>query len=71
MFSRGGYCDRFSVQVSTDKLTWTTLTTRSTAYVGQWRSVAHTGSTRYVRFYFENPNRDAQVGQLAEVRIYT
>lgn len=70
-FSRGGSCDRFSIQVSTDKQTWRTLTTRSTAYVGQWRSVAHTGSTRYVRFYFENPNRDAQVGQLAEVRVYT
>ena len=70
-FSRGGYCDRFSVQVSTDKLTWTTLTTRSTAYVGQWRSIAYTGSARYVRFYFENPNRDRQVGQLAEVRVYT
>jgi hypothetical protein len=71
MFAKGGYCDRFSVQVSTDNKTWRTLTTRSTAYVGQWRSVAHTGSTRYVRFYFENPNRDRQVGQLAEIRVYT
>jgi hypothetical protein len=27
-------------------------------------------SARYVRFYFKNPNDDAVVGYLAEVKIY-
>ena len=72
MFTKGGCADRFSVQVSTDKQTWTTLTTRGTAYAGSWRSVANSaGQVRYVRFYFDNVNGDRQVGYLAEVRVYS
>jgi uncharacterized protein YkwD len=70
LFSQNGAADRFQVQISTDKRNWTTLTTRTTAKAGAWQSVKAKGKqVRYVRFYFENPNREQVIGYLAEVKI--
>lgn len=70
VFSKNGGADSYKVQVSTDKVNWTTITNRKGAYVGQWRSKSWTGKARYVRFYFENPNKDLVLGYLGEVRVY-
>jgi uncharacterized protein YkwD len=70
MFSQGGSADRFKVQVSTDKVNWRTLTTRTRANAGAWQSASWQGQTRYVRFYFENPNKDLVLGYLCEVKAY-
>ncbi len=69
-FSQNGSADSFKVEISSDKKSWTTLTTRTSAKAGTWQSSSVNKSARYVRFYFNNPNQDAVLGYLAEVKIY-
>jgi uncharacterized protein YkwD len=69
MFAQTGYADSFNIQVSTNRSTWTTLATKGNATAGQWQSLSTNTSARYVRFYFTNPNKDKQLGSLAEVKI--
>lgn len=70
-FSQVGFADQFKVQVSSDAVTWKTLATRgNAAAAGTWETLATTVSARYVRFNFSNPNKDATLGYLSEVRIF-
>jgi uncharacterized protein YkwD len=69
-FSRNGSADSYQIQISSDKSTWTTVATRRSSSAGAWQSVSIGRNARYVRFYFKNPNRDATLGYLAEVKIY-
>ncbi|MGI8475250.1 MAG: discoidin domain-containing protein [Thermomicrobiales bacterium] len=69
-FARTGPADSFRIQVSSDKSSWTTISTRSNGKGAAWESFAWKGQARYVRFYFDNPNKDTVLGYLGEVRIY-
>jgi hypothetical protein len=42
---------------------------KSNGSIYEWRSVAWRGTTRYIRFYFANPNDDRVLGYLSEVRV--
>lgn len=70
-FSKSGSADSYKIQVSDDKSTWTTVTTKSGPKSGVWQSLKLAKTARYVRFYFANPNRDRVLGYLAEVKIYS
>ena len=69
MFSREGAADRFAIDVSLDRETWSQVATKSNGAVNEWRSLSWKGRARYVRFYFSNPNDDSVLGYLSEVRI--
>lgn len=69
LWAESGWADHVRIQVSTDRSSWTTLATVGNAAAGSWQSLSYSGSARYVRFYFTNPNRDAKLGSLAEVRF--
>ncbi|MDQ3514625.1 MAG: S8 family serine peptidase [Chloroflexota bacterium] len=69
-FSATGYADRFTIQTSSDNLTWTTRATGGNAAAGTWQSASFTASARYVRFLFANPNRDTRLGYVSEVEVY-
>jgi len=69
-FKRTGFADRFTIDVSRDRTTWTTLATRRNSAAGVTKTLTTNAVGRYVRFRFTNPNRDAQVGFLAEVALY-
>jgi hypothetical protein len=69
-FSQIGSADQFKVQVSSNGSTWQTLATRgNAATAGAWEILATDVAARYVRFYFDNPNKDAKLGYLSEVQI--
>jgi len=69
LFAETGYADRFDVQMSLDGVTWQTVTTRENALAGEWQVAPVNGSTRFVRFLFQNPNGDPVLGGIAEVVI--
>jgi hypothetical protein len=69
VFAQTGYADSFTIQVSNDRATWTTLATKGNAAAGSWQTLTTSASARYVRFSFANPNKDKQLGSLAEVKI--
>ena len=70
-FSRLGFADKFTIQLSSDGTNWLTLATRSNApAVGVWQVLPWTASARYVQFSFANPNRDRRLGYLSEVQLY-
>jgi uncharacterized protein YkwD len=69
MFAKPGAADQFAIDISLDKKSWTQVTSKSNGAVDEWRSATWTGSARYVRFYFSNPNDDPVLGYLSEVRI--
>lgn len=50
---------------------WTTIATGSNASKSNtWVTLTTSADARYVRFLFTNPNGDAQLGYLSEVRIF-
>lgn len=70
-FSQIGFADQFTIQVSSDLVSWQTLATRGNASAaGAWQTLPTTASGRYVRFRFANPNRDGRLGYLSEVQIF-
>ena len=69
VFGEYGLSDSMKVQISTDRTTWTTVTRRGNASIGNWQSVSTSATARYIRFYFNNPNGDSQIGGLGEVQI--
>jgi uncharacterized protein YkwD len=69
LFARGGAADEFAIDVSLDRHDWTEIASKSNGAVGEWRSLDWNGTARYVRFYFSNPNHDAELGYLAEIRV--
>ena len=62
--------DQFRIDVSTDGLTWTTVATPGEAPVGTWNTLQLDTKAQIVRFAFQNPDHDPQLGHLAEVRFF-
>lgn len=69
MWQVGGLADAWRIEVSTDATNWTLVANRGNQRAGSYTTQAVGRSARYVRFYFTNPNRDAQLGSVAEVTI--
>jgi F5/8 type C domain len=70
-FSKLGFADKFDVQVSDDGTHWKTLAKATNATKADtWVKLSTKVSTRYVRLYFSNPNKDANVGFVSEIRFY-
>lgn len=71
-FNQLGYADKFKIQVSNDGVHWTTVAVRKNpSAANTWQTLKLSGvNARYVRFFFNNPNQDANVGWLSEVRFY-
>lgn len=69
LFATGDYADAFDIQVSLDGETWMTVATPDRPLNGEWMSLEWSGTTRFVRFYFSNPDGDAVLGHLAEIRV--
>jgi len=72
VFGAEGLAPEVRLQVSNDRVTWTNLTASPFAGgpVGQWREIRPALSARYVRWYFGNPPGIAQIGGLAEVKVW-
>jgi hypothetical protein len=70
-FSQIGFADRYQVQTSSDGVHWSTIAKRGNASAAnKWVTMKATVETRWVRFLFSNPNNDANIGYLSEVRFY-
>lgn len=70
-FSEIGFADKFVLQSSPDGVHWSTFAKAgNAASPNTWVSLTTTVKTRYIRFLFSNPNKDANVGYLSEVRFY-
>jgi hypothetical protein len=69
MFGVDGAADRWQLQISTDRRTWKTVAELGNAPAGTWQSRSVGAKARYVRYFFLNPNGDAQIGGLAEIEI--
>ncbi len=69
-FAKSGSADSYMIQISTDKQTWTTIANRTNGRAGSWSNLKLAKSTRYVRFYFNNPNRDKVLGYLGEIKVF-
>jgi hypothetical protein len=69
MWTTAGSADDASIRTSTDGSAWTVLAPMIDGPPGQWMGHNTPTTARYVRFYFRNPRRDAQLGNLAEVRM--
>lgn len=70
MWSAASAADQFRIDVSSDGLTWTTVATPGEAPVGTWNTLQLDTKAQIVRFAFQNPNHDPQLGHLAEVRFF-
>lgn len=65
-----GFVDVITVQVSTDGMTWHTVTKPSGSSVGDWQEVdVGEYDVHYVRFEFHSPNDEDPFDGLAEVEI--
>jgi len=69
-FAKSGSADSYKIQLSNDKATWTTVSNQTNGKSGSWYTKQVGKKARYVRFYFNNPNRDKVLGYLAEVKVY-
>lgn len=70
-FAVVGFADEMTIQVSQDKLVFTTIATPNNASETHvWQTLDTNVTARYVRFYFRNPNQKAQLGFLSEVAIF-
>lgn len=69
MWLTGGLADAWRIEVSTNGSSWTLVANRGNQKAGVFTTQTVGRQARYVRFYFTNPNRDAQVGSVAEVKI--
>ena len=70
-FATIGFADKFVLQSSPDGVHWSTFAKAgNAASTNTWVSLTTTVKTRYIRFLFSNPNKDANVGYLSEVRFY-
>jgi hypothetical protein len=69
-FSQVGGADRFLVQTSVDGKKWSSISEQTNAAaVDTWVQLDANLQTRFVRFFFTNPNSDANIGFLSEVRF--
>jgi hypothetical protein len=58
-----------TIRTSLDGRTWTELAAPGDAPAWAWQRLDVAVDARYVRWYFRNPNRTAQLGGIGEVRI--
>ncbi|MCC6790858.1 MAG: discoidin domain-containing protein, partial [Thermomicrobiales bacterium] len=70
VFGIAGQADAMTVEVSTNKSTWTKVWSGGNAPPGSWRTLNVDVTARYVRFSFTNPNNDTYLGGLAEVEVW-
>gem|GEM_PF-537571 len=70
VFGQTGYADVMTIEVSTDKVTWTQVGQRGNSTSGSWREVKTSANARYVRFSFDNRNGDIYLGGIAEIEVY-
>jgi hypothetical protein len=68
-FGIEGVAGQWQLQISTNRRRWTTIAALGNADVGTWQSIDLDESVRFVRFFFFNPNGDAQIGGIAEVEV--
>jgi hypothetical protein len=69
LFGVEGAADQWQLQVSTDRRNWSTVADLGNAAAGDWQSIEVSAKARYVRFFFLNPNGDAQIGGVAEIEV--
>jgi hypothetical protein len=70
-FSQIGFADKFQIQTSLDGVHWSTIAKNGNASApNNWVTLTTDAETRWVRFLFANPNKDANIGFLSEVRFY-
>lgn len=70
LWSETGFADDMRVQVSKNGKSWETVASPNNGPAWEWQSIVVDVKARYVRFYFRNPNGDAQLGYLSEVLVY-
>lgn len=70
LFGVGGRADAWTLQTSPNGTSWTVLASYGNASSHVWQAHAASGTARYVRFAFSNPNGDAKLGGIAEVEVY-
>ena len=69
MFGKTGWADRYWIETSNDLQTWTRIAKRTNKPVGQWQEVLTNVQATYVRFRFDNPSGDNQLGGIAEIQV--
>jgi subtilisin len=72
VFGKSGMADNFYIETSNDLVTWKKVTTKSNKTAGVWQeAVTRPGTTaKYVRFTFNNPNHDLQLGGISEIQLW-
>ena len=70
LFQRTGWADWCTVEWSNDRVKWEFLADASNPTAKVWYERLVNRKIRYVRFVFLNPNKDAKLGGLAEVRCF-
>lgn len=68
-FGIEGAADDWQLQISTNRRSWTTIAAFGNAPVGEWQSIDLDERVRYIRFLFDNPHGDAQIGGIAEIEV--
>jgi hypothetical protein len=58
-----------TIEISSDRRSWTEVTTIADFAPGEWRSIETDATGRYVRFTFANAEGAPVFGYLAEVQI--
>jgi uncharacterized protein YkwD len=71
LFSKTRGSDAVLIQVSVDREEWQTIAELEDPAPREWLSAEWSGETRYIRFFFSNPEERAVLGFLAEVRVYS
>jgi hypothetical protein len=69
-FNVSGYADQFTVQTSTDRMTWSTVGTFGNGSKNTWYGASLNRQGRYVRVSFANPNADIKIGYMAELQLF-
>lgn len=63
--------DSYRVQVSVDGIRWQTVAVQTNpASANEWLTLPVDIETRHVRFYFRNPNLDANIGTVGEAQFF-
>jgi len=70
LFQRTGWADWCTVEWSNDRVKWEFLADASNPTAKVWYERLVNRKIRYVRFVFLNPDKDAKLGGLAEVRCF-
>jgi hypothetical protein len=69
IFSQTGGAPTLEIQISNDKMSWTTIGTAGDAPAGNWQRLKTSATGRYVRWMITNSSNAVQLGYIAEVAI--